>query len=138
MWYYWLILAGLFLTIEILNSGFLIFWFAVGALIAMIISVFTNNVIIQSTVFLIVSVILLFATRPFVQKVMRKIWKNKNKCIFCWRKNWQSCRRYCTYGCKRSTPYYKRKWSYCWKSKRSKINSKTIKLIFSIRRKILC
>lgn len=73
MWYYWLILAGLFLTIEILNSGFLIFWFAVGALIAMIISVFTNNVIIQSTVFLIVSVILLFATRPFVQKVMRKI-----------------------------------------------------------------
>ena len=73
MWYYWLILAGLFLTIEILISGFLIFWFAVGALIAMIISVFTNNVIIQSTVFLIVSVILLFATRPFVQKVMRKI-----------------------------------------------------------------
>ena len=73
MWYYWLILAGLFLTIEILNSGFLIFWFAVGALIAMIISVFTSNVIIQSTVFLIVSVILLFATRPFVQKVMRKI-----------------------------------------------------------------
>ena len=76
MWYYWLILAGIFLTIEIINSGFLIFWFAIGALIAMIISIFTSNVVIQASIFLIVSVILLFATRPFVQKVMRKIRKN--------------------------------------------------------------
>ena len=83
MWYYWLILAGIFLTIEIINSGFLIFWFTIGALIAMIISIFTSNVVIQASIFLIVSVILLFATRPFVQKVMKKKKKNKNKCIFC-------------------------------------------------------
>lgn len=72
MWQFWLLLAGFFLIIEIINVGFLIFWFAIGALIAMIVSIFCSNAIIQATVFLIASVILLFATRPFVRKVMRK------------------------------------------------------------------
>lgn len=72
MWQFWLILAGFFLIIEIINVGFLIFWFAVGSLIAMLVSFFVKNIVIQATVFLIASVILLFATRPFVQKVMRK------------------------------------------------------------------
>lgn len=72
MWQCWLILAGFFLVIEIVTVGFLVFWFAVGALIAMILSFFVNNVIIQTTVFLIASVILLFVTRPFVMKVTQK------------------------------------------------------------------
>jgi len=72
MWQFWLLLAGFFLIIEIINVGFLVFWFAVGSLVAMIFSLFCSNVIIQTTIFLIASVILLFATRPFVRKVMRK------------------------------------------------------------------
>lgn len=72
MWQFWLLLAGFFLIIEIINVGFLVFWFSVGALIAMVASLFISSVVIQTTIFLIASVILLFATRPFVQKVMRK------------------------------------------------------------------
>lgn len=72
MWQFWLILAGFFLIIEIINVGFLIFWFAVGSLIAMVASLFISNVIVQATIFLISSVILLFATRPFVAKVTKK------------------------------------------------------------------
>ena len=68
MWQIWLIIAGICLIIEIMTVGFLIFWFAIGALLAMVVSFFTNNVIIQTSVFVISSTILIFATKPFVKK----------------------------------------------------------------------
>ena len=68
MWKLWLIIAGLFFIGEIATVGFLIFWFGVGALIAMIVSLFTSNIIIQTTIFIISSTILIFATKPFVKK----------------------------------------------------------------------
>ena len=68
MWQVWLIIAGLFFVGEIATVGFLIFWFGIGALIAMIVSFFTSNIIIQTTVFIISSTILIFATKPFVKK----------------------------------------------------------------------
>ena len=68
MWYVWLILAGVFVIGEVLTSGFLIFWLSLGSLIAMVISFFTDNIIIQTTVFLISSVILILATKPLVKK----------------------------------------------------------------------
>lgn len=72
MWQFWLILAGFFLIIEIVTTGFLVFWFTVGALVAMVASLFISNIIIQTTIFLIASVILLFVTRPFVAKITQK------------------------------------------------------------------
>lgn len=71
MWQFWLILAGVFLIAEIISVGFLMFWFSVGSLVAMVVSFLCSNIIIQTTVFLIASVILLFATRPFVHKVTK-------------------------------------------------------------------
>lgn len=68
MWKLWLIIAGLFFIGEIATVGFLIFWFGIGALIAMIVSLFTTNIVIQTTVFLVSSTILIFATKPFVKK----------------------------------------------------------------------
>ena len=68
MWYIWLILAGVFLIIEIMTVGFLIFWLSIGSLFAMIISFFTENIIVQTAVFVISSTILIFATKPFVKK----------------------------------------------------------------------
>lgn len=72
MWQFWLILSGFFLIIEIMTVGFLVFWFAVASLFAMVASFFTTSVVAQTAVFLIASVILLFATRPFVSKVTHK------------------------------------------------------------------
>ena len=72
MWQLWLIIAGICLILEIITVGFLIFWFAIGALLAMIVSFFTENVIIQMSVFVISSTILIFATKPFVQKFVNK------------------------------------------------------------------
>lgn len=68
MWQVWLIIAGLFFVAEIITVGFLVFWFGVGALIAMIVSFFTSNIIIQTAVFILSSSILLFVTKPFVKK----------------------------------------------------------------------
>lgn len=72
MWQFWLILSGIFLLIEIFNVSFLIFWFSLGALVAMAVSFVINNVIIQASIFLVTSTVLLFATRPFVNKILPK------------------------------------------------------------------
>lgn len=72
MWQFWLILSGIFFVIEIATVGFLVFWFAIGALFAMIVSLFTSNIAIQTTVFVVSSTILLFFTRKFVNKVTKK------------------------------------------------------------------
>lgn len=69
MWQMWLIISGICFIIEIITVGFFAFWFAIGALFAMIVSFFfSTNLIAQTTVFLISSTILLFATRPFLKK----------------------------------------------------------------------
>lgn len=74
MWQIWLILAGVFLILEIFTVGFLIFWLSIGSLLAMIVSFFTDSIIVQMSVFVAFSTILIFATRPFVQKFAQ----NKN------------------------------------------------------------
>ena len=68
MWQIWLIIAGLFFIGDMITVGFLVFWFGVGSLIAMVVSFFTSNIIIQTTVFVISSAILLLITKPFVKK----------------------------------------------------------------------
>ena len=57
MWQIWLIIAGICLIVEIFTVGFLIFWFSIGALIAMLISFFTTNIIIQTTVFVLLTMV---------------------------------------------------------------------------------
>ena len=68
MWQIWLIIAGICLIIEIITVGCWVFWFAIGSLFAMIVSLFTSNLIIQTSVFVRSSTILIFATKPFVRK----------------------------------------------------------------------
>lgn len=72
MWQIWLIFAGICLIIEAFTTGFLIFWFAIGSLLAMIVSFFTTNLIIQTSVFVLSSAVLIFATKPFVKKFIHK------------------------------------------------------------------
>lgn len=72
MWYIWLILAGIFVIAEIITVGFLIFWLALGSLCAMVTSFFTDNIIIQTTVFVITSTLFIFCTRKFANKLTKK------------------------------------------------------------------
>lgn len=71
MWELWLIVSGVCLVIEIITTGFLVFWLAIGALFALLTSLFTDNIIIQTAVFVISSGILIFLTKPFVKKFFK-------------------------------------------------------------------
>ena len=67
MWYIWLIISGLAIIIEFFTVGFLVFWFSIGALITMVVSFFTDSIFIQTSVFIVTSTILIFATKPFLK-----------------------------------------------------------------------
>ena len=68
MWQIWLIIAILFFILEMMGPGFLLFWVGVGALIAMVVSFFTDSLAIQIGVWVVSSIALLFCTRPFANK----------------------------------------------------------------------
>ena len=71
-WQVWLIIAGICLVIEIATVGFLVFWFAVAALITCIFSLFISSMLAQTAIFVVLSAILVFLTRPFSEKISRK------------------------------------------------------------------
>lgn len=72
MWQIWAIAAGIFLILEAFTMGFLVFWLSIGALLAMLVSFITDNIIIQTTVFVVSSGLLIFATKPLVKKFTQK------------------------------------------------------------------
>ena len=72
MWVFWLIAAGVFFVIEIATVGFLIFWLGIGALFAMITSFLTENILIQTIVFVVTSSILIPLTKPLADKFSNK------------------------------------------------------------------
>ncbi len=72
MWMFWLIAAGVFFIGEIITVGFLIFWLGIGCLFALVVSLFTSSIFAQTAVFVISSILLIFATKPFADKFSRK------------------------------------------------------------------
>lgn len=45
MWLVWLVIAGVLFVGEILTAGFLLLWFAIAAVVAMLVSFFNNQFI---------------------------------------------------------------------------------------------
>ncbi len=72
MWQFWLIASGIFFIAEIITTGFLVFWLGVSGLITMCVSFFTDNLIIQTSVFVVLSALLILVTKPFVKKFVSK------------------------------------------------------------------
>ena len=64
----WLILLAVLLLIEIITLGLTTIWFAGGALVAFIVSLFYDNLLVEIILFLVISVLLLYFTRPYVIK----------------------------------------------------------------------
>lgn len=62
---YWLIFFIVLLVIEIITLGLTTIWFAGGALAAFVLSLMEVPLVVQWAVFCAVSLILLFATRPW-------------------------------------------------------------------------
>ncbi len=64
----WLIILALCLIVEIATLGLVTIWFAGGALVTFFVAMITDSLMIQITVFLVVSLLLLFFTRPFAKR----------------------------------------------------------------------
>ena len=71
MWAFWLLVAGICFIIEIFTVGFFVFWFGIGALIALVVSLFVENFLVQAIFFIISSTILLLFTKPLVNKFIK-------------------------------------------------------------------
>ena len=68
----WLILLILFIAIEVATMGLTTIWFGGGAIIAMLAAMLGAPVTIQIILFFIVSLALLFFTRPIAVKYFNK------------------------------------------------------------------
>lgn len=69
--FWWLGLFILLVLIELATVNMVTIWFALGALVSTFLSLITDNFILQLSVFIIVSILSLLCTKPFVRK-MRK------------------------------------------------------------------
>ena len=69
---YWLIALVVFLVIEAATLGLATIWFAGGALVALIAAMCGAGIVIQIVLFLVVSLILLFFTRPLAVRFLNK------------------------------------------------------------------
>lgn len=68
----WLVILVVLVIIELLTMGLTTVWFAGGALVAAIASVFQIPFSLQIILFLLVSAVLLFFTRPLAVKYFNK------------------------------------------------------------------
>lgn len=71
MWQFWLIVAGICFIIECFTLGFFVFWFSVGAIIALVVSLFITNFLVQAFTFVISSSLLLLLTKPLMKKFVK-------------------------------------------------------------------
>ncbi len=68
----WLIILVVLVVIELLTMGLTTIWFAGGALVAAVVSIFGAPLLLQIILFLVVSALLLFFTRPIAVKYFNK------------------------------------------------------------------
>lgn len=57
LWLLWIIVAGVFLVVELCTTALVSIWFVPGALLASLSSVLTSNIWVQIVVFIVVSLI---------------------------------------------------------------------------------
>lgn len=78
MFYVWFIIAVLLGILEVLTTNLVSIWFVISALLTMIISMFTDNIIIQISIFIVVGVSLI----PISKKIYKKIKTNNTSTNF--------------------------------------------------------
>lgn len=79
----WLVLMIVFVVAELITVGLTSIWFAAGALAALIAAILGAGLGVQIAVFLVISVVLLAATRPWAKKFVnsRVTMTNSNSLI---------------------------------------------------------
>jgi len=81
MLYFWTVLIIFLTIIEAATVELVTIWFIMSAVAALIVSIFVDNLVIQFGVFVILGVILLITTRPFLVKLLNNSRSNIDKHI---------------------------------------------------------
>jgi len=71
-WAMWLVIVILLAIIEFATVNLVSIWFVCSGVIAMIVSLFTGNFLIQFGVFVLLGVILMILTKPMLDKMLHK------------------------------------------------------------------
>lgn len=78
----WLLIAAIFIVIELVTLGLTTIWFAGGAFVAAVAGACGANLAIQVILFLVVSIVLLILTRPIaVRHLDSKIEKTNSEAL---------------------------------------------------------
>jgi len=72
---FWGVAAGIFLIIEVIIPGLISIWMALASFILLFLSFVIKNSVWETIIFLILSLIFMFGTRPFVMRKISKIKK---------------------------------------------------------------
>lgn len=80
MTYLWIVAVILLLIVEFMTSNVATIWFAISGLVALILSLFIENYILEVLVFIILGTLLLIIFRPVLNTYLKtKIAKIKRK-----------------------------------------------------------
>ena len=71
-WIFWLFLFIILSFVEVATVNLVSIWFVASGIVAMILSFFTEDIAIVSTIFAILGIVLLIITRPIVNKLKSK------------------------------------------------------------------
>lgn len=72
MFYFWLVIVIFLGILEAATVGLVSIWFVISGIVALILSFFTDNFVIQFAVFVILGVILMLTTRKTLTKYFSK------------------------------------------------------------------
>lgn len=71
-WILWLVVIILLTILEVGTTNLVSVWFIASALISLILSFFTDSFLIEFAVFVIIGVILMITTKPYLTKKLEK------------------------------------------------------------------
>lgn len=72
MFYTWLIIVVLLAIIEMITTSLVSIWFILSGILAMIASIFTDNITIQISIFVLFGVLFMLLTRKTIKKIIPK------------------------------------------------------------------
>ncbi len=80
---FWIIFAIVLGIVEAVTVNLVTIWFAVGAVAAFVTAIFTDSVLIQISIFALISLIALILTRPFAKSMIenKKVATNADRFI---------------------------------------------------------
>lgn len=71
MFYIWLAVVILLAIVEIISINLTTIWFVISGVLALFLSFIVDNFLIQFAVFVIIGIVLLITTKPYLERILK-------------------------------------------------------------------